>query len=341
VVTEGKARDKRKERLDRGLKVRTEGIYALSSWREIAYLLAPRLILIVGLLIIPFLMPNLYWQRVICIMGVFGLLAMAFDFLANYIGLICLGGAFFTGIGGYIAGILSSTLGLPIVVTIPVATLGGAALSTLLLSPCFPLRGIYFAIVTLMYPLAVSRIIEALDIFGGTEGMPGLDTMPNIWSALYTIIPVLLFSLFALRRLVNEDIGLVFRGVKDNDQAVRASGISITRYKAYATFIASALGCFAGAYLAHLYGWAGISLFALDFSILPIAASVVGGMGTLVGPLVGAFILTPLTELLRAFGTLRIVLYSLLLAGFIVFKPEGLMTYAQRKYHQFEHWVEV
>jgi len=341
VIPDPRQRESRKERLDRGLKVRTEGIYALSSWKEISYLLAPRLILILGLILLPLFMPNLYWQRVICITGIFGLLALAFDFLANYVGLICLGNALFIGIGGYIAGILNSTLGLPIVVTIPVATFGGAFLSTVLLSPCFPLRGIYFAIVTLMYPLAASRIIEALDIFGGTEGMPGLDTMPNIWSALYSIIPVLLFSLFALRRLVTEDIGLVFRGIKDNDQAVKASGISIARYKACGTFIAAAIGCFAGAYLVHLYGWAGIFLFALDFSIMPIAASVIGGMGTLVGPVLGAFILTPLTELLREFGSLRIVLYSLLLAGFIVFKPEGLMTYAQRKYHQFEHWVEV
>jgi branched-chain amino acid transport system permease protein len=341
LITEARPKERRKERLDRGLKVRTEGIYALSSVKEAFYLLAPRLILILGLLVLPLLTPNLYWQRVICIMGIFGLLSLAFDFLANYVGLICLGGALFMGIGGYIAGILNSMFGLPIVVTIPAATLAGAVFSTVLLSPCFPLRGIYFAIVTLMYPLAASRIIEALDIFGGTEGMAGLDTMPNIWSALYSIIPVLLVSIFALRRLVTEDIGLVFRGVKDNDQAVKASGISITRYKAYSTFIASAIGCFAGAYLTHLYGWAGLSLFALDFSILPIAASVVGGMGTLVGPVLGAFILIPLTELLRELGTLRIVFYSLLLVGFIVFKPEGLMTYAQRKYHQFEHWVEV
>lgn len=341
MAPEAGYRERRKERLDRGLKVRTEGIYALSSWREISYLLAPRLTLILGLLVMPLFMPNLYWQRVIAYTCIYSLLALAFDFLANYVGLICLGGAFFIGIGGYISGILNSAFGLPILVTIPVATFGGAVLSTVLLSPCFPLRGIYFAIVTLMYPLAASRIIEALNIFGGTEGMAGLDTLPNIWSALYSVIPVLLFSLFALRRLVIEDIGFVFRGVKDNDQAVKASGISITRYKAYGTFIASTIGCFAGAYLAHLYGWAGISLFSLDFSILPIAASVIGGMGTLVGPVLGAFILIPLTELLRAFGSLRIVLYSLLLAGFIVFKPEGLMSYAERKYHQFEHWIEV
>ena len=154
------------------------------------------------------------------------------------------------------------------------------------------------------------------------------------------ILLVLVF-LFGLRRLVNMDIGLVFRGVKDNDQAVRASGMSITHYKALAVFIASAMGCLAGACLVHIYMWAGISLFALDFSILPIAATVIGGGGTLVGPVLGCLILVPISELLREFGTLRIVFYSVILMGFIVFRSEGIMVYGQRKYHQFERWFKV
>jgi branched-chain amino acid transport system permease protein len=87
--------------------------------------------------------------------------------------------------------------------------------------------------------------------------------------------------------------------------------------------------------------WSGISQFALDFSILPIAAAVIGGAGTLVGPVVGCFILVPISEWLRAFGTLRIVLYSLILVAFIVLRSEGFMVYGQRKYHQFERWVRV
>jgi len=321
--------------------VRTEGIYAISSLREATYLLVPRLILILGLLIVPLVMPNMYWQRVICIMCIFALLALAFDFLAESVGIVCLGGALFIGVGGYIAGIFNSWFGLSPALTIPIATLGGALISTLLLLPCLPLRGIYFAIVSLMYPLVLPRIIEALNLFGGTDGIAGLTTFPNIWVDQYLIIAVVLIGVFALRRLVNEDIGLVLHGVKDNDQAVRASGMNITWYKAQAVFIAAAIGCFAGAYLSHLYGWVGISLFGLDFSIMPIAACVLGGMGTLVGPVLGAFILTPLSEVLRAFGALRIVFYCLILVGFIVFKPEGLMNYLQRKYHQFEHWIEV
>lgn len=332
---------KRRERLNRGIKVRTEGFYALLSWREIGYLLAPRAALILGLLILPLIMPNIYWQRVVCLMALFGLLALSFDFLAEFAGLICLGGSLFIGVGGYLTAILNAWFGLPVILTIPLATIVGAAFCTFLLLPCFPLRGIYFAIMTLIYPMVAARIIEALGILGSTNGITGLSGFPNIWVEVYLILGVSLICLFGLRRLVGEDIGLVLRGVKDNDQAIKASGMNVTHYKILATFIASGIGCFAGSYLAHLYQWAGLSLFALDFSVLPIAASIVGGLGTLAGPMLGAFLLTPLSELLRTLGGLRIAIYAIILVFFIFFRTEGLLNYAQRKYHQFEHWVEV
>jgi branched-chain amino acid transport system permease protein len=192
-----------------------------------------------------------------------------------------------------------------------------------------------------MYPLLFARIIEALNILGGTDGIVGVASFSNRWVEQYGILLIVIISLFGLRRLVNEDIGLVFRGVKDNEQAVKASALNINLYKSIPVFIASALGCLGGAYLVHIYMWSGISQFALDFSIIPIAATVIGGSGTLVGPILGCFILLPINELLRAFGTLRIVFYSLVLVAFIVFRSEGIMVYAQRRYHQFEKWVRI
>jgi branched-chain amino acid transport system permease protein len=332
---------RRRERIDRGIKVRTEGIYALMSWRELAYLAVPRLMLIVGLLALPLAMPGMYWQRVVSIVCIYALLALSFDFLAHFVGLVSLGGAFFVGTGSYLTAILNTKLGLSPLVTIPAATLIGGALCTLMLLPCLPLRGVYFAIVTLMYPLFLARVIEALDILGGTDGIMGIDSFPSAWLEQYFVIIMLLLFLFVVRRLVNTDLGLVLRAVKDNDQAVRASGMNVTRYRALAVLVASAIGCLAGACLVHIYMWAGISTFALDFSVLPIAATVIGGSGTLVGPLLGCLILVPVSELLRDFGTLRIVFYSLILLAFIVFRSEGLMVYGQRKYHQIQRWTKI
>ncbi len=334
-------RQLRKERLDRGIKVRTEGIYAISSWKEISYLIFPRLMLIVGLLILPLIMPSIYWRRVISIVSIYSLLAISFDFLANYVGLVSLGGAFLIGVGGYTAAILNTSLGLPIILTIPLATIIGGLICTLLLLPCLPLRGVYFAIVTLMYPLTFARIIEALNIFGGTDGILGVSSFTGHWIEQYFIITVVLLFLFGLRRIVNTDLGLIFRAIKDNDQAVKASGINITLYKTLAVYIASSMGCLGGACLVHIYMWSGISQFALDFSIIPIAATVIGGGGTIAGPVIGAFILVPISELLRAFGTLRIVFYALILTAFIIYRSEGILIYAQRKYHQFERWIKV
>ena len=332
---------RRKERLDRGIKVRSDTVYAVSSWKEIFFLLAPRAGLILALVVGPVVVPSLYWQRVICIMGVYALLAIGFDFLAHYVGLVSLGGALFIGVGGYISGCLNHYFGLPPALAICIAAVGGAFICTLILLPTLPLRGVYFAIITFAYPIVAERIIVAANVLGGTDGIPGLDVLSNIWLNQYSILAVVLISLFGLRKLVNEDIGVVLRGVKDNDQAIRASGLSVAYYKSMAVFLTAMMGCFAGAYLAHLYGWVGTSLFALDFSVFPLVATVVGGPGTLAGPLIGCMILVPVSEMLRAFGALRIVIYSLVMVVFILFWSEGLLNWARRKYEQFEHWVRV
>lgn len=332
---------RRKERIDRGIKVRSDGIYALMSVRELSYLALPRLVLIIGLLLLPLLLPGMYWQRVITITCIYSLLALSFDFLAHYVGLVSLGGAFFVGVGGYTAALLNTGWGLSPWLTVPIAALAGGGICTLLLLPCLPLRGVYFAIVSLMYPLFMARLIEALNVLGGTDGITGIDSFTNHWMEQYFIIGIMLLLLFGLRRLVTTDIGLVLRGVKDNDQAIRASGMNVTFYKAVAVLIAASIGCLSGACLVHIYMWSGISQFALDFSILPIAATVIGGGGTLVGPVLGCFLLVPISELLRDFGTLRIVFYALILVAFIIFRSEGLMVYGQRKYQQSERWTRV
>ena len=330
---------KRKERIDRGIKARSVDIFALSSWREMLYLAAPRWIPIMVFLILPLIL-SIYWQKVLLSVAVIALLAISWDILAQT-GMISLGQALFFGMGAYASGVINYYLGWHPLIAIPLASVIGGVICTLFLLPVLRLRGIYFSMVTLIIPLMLVRIVEATRIFGGTEGLTGIAALPSRWIELYLIMGVLMAALFGFRRMMGSDYGLILKAISDNDRSVMNAGINIYWFKIQALFISSCIGAFTGAFLTHVYMFVGMPVFALDYSILPIAAAVVGGPGTLAGATLGAFILVPLSELLRGIGGLRIVFYGLFLVIFIVALPEGLFHYVQRKYHQFERWVEV
>ena len=331
--------EKRKERIDRGIKARSGDIFALCSWREMIYLATPRLMPILGFLILPLVLGP-YWQKVLLSVAVFALLAISWDILAQS-GMISLGQSLFFGMGAYASGVLNLYAGWHPLVAIPVASVIGGVICTLFLLPVLRLRGIYFSMVTLIIPLMLERIIEATKVFGGTEGLRGISALPSKWLELYLIMGVLMAALFGFRRMLDSDYGLVLKGIRDNDRSVMNAGINIYWFKAQALFFSSSIGAFAGAFLTHVYMFVGMPAFALEYSILPIAAAVVGGPGNLAGATLGAFILVPLSELLRGVGGLRIVFYGLFLVIFIVALPEGIFHFIQRKYQQFERWVEV
>jgi len=297
---------------------------------------------VVALLILPLLKGavGLYWLKVFVITCNVALLALSWDLLAS-VGLISLGQSLFFGVGAYLAGCLNNRLGLSPLLTIPLAALGGAFICTILLFPVLRLRGVYFAIVTLTFPLLLTRFIETTKILGGTEGMSALSSLPNLWVENYLPVLALLVCLFGFRRLISEDYGLVLQGIRDNDRAVMSGAINIYWFKIQAVYLAGLVAAFSGAFMTHYYRFVGMPAFSLDYSILPLTAAVLGGAGTFAGPTLGAFILIPLSEMLRAFGTLRVVFYSAILILCIVGLPEGLFHYIQRKYHQFERVVRV
>jgi len=332
-------KQRRKERIDRGIKARSDDIFALTSYREMLYVAVPPVLPVVALIILPLVLP-IYWQKVLISTAMFALLAMSWDFLVSA-GMVSLGQALFFGVGAYMAGSLDHYFGLPMWLTIPLATVLGGALCTIFLVPVLRLRGVYFSMVTLVLPLMLERVIEATGMLGGTEGLTGLQSIGNPWVEIYILLAVLVLALFGFRRLVATDYGLVLKAIKDNDRSVMSGGINIYWLKAQALFLAGCVAAFCGAYMTHVYKFVGMPAFALDYSILPLASAVVGGMGTFAGSLMGAFILVPLSEALRSVGGLRTVLYALSLVVFIVALPEGIFHYIQRKYQQFERWVEV
>lgn len=330
----------RKERIDRGIKVRSDTLYLVASYKDILYVALPRVLPILCLMGLPLVVGERYWGRIIFLCCIYGLLAISWDFMAA-VGLISLGQAFFFGIGGYLTGCLSLDLKLPLFYSITLATLGGAIVCTALLAPVVRLRGVYFAMVTLAYPLLFSRIIEATKILGGTHGLPSITPFPSVYMSMYLAIIVLIVFLFGLRRLINEDFGVILRGIKDNDRAVISAGINIYMYKIKAIFISALIGCLAGALGTHYWRFVGLSSLSWDFTIVPLAGAILGGSGTFAGAVIGTFILIPLSEFLREWGGLRIVFYSLILAICVILLPEGIFHYLQRKYQQFERKVEI
>jgi branched-chain amino acid transport system permease protein len=314
-------------------------VFALTSWREALYLAGPRLLPLLGLPLVALVL-DAYGRKVLVATLVFALLALSWDLLAMT-GIVSLGQALFFGLGAYVAGALNHALGWPPVVTIPLATVGGAVLGTGLLLPVLRLRRIYFSMVTLVLPLILVRVVEATKIFGGTEGLHGLAPLPSAPVELAVAIVAFWAAFFGFRRLAGSDYGLVLQAIRDNDRAVTSAGINVHAHRAQALLLASGVGAFAGAFMTHAYMFVGMPAFALDYSILPIAAAVVGGPGSFAGSALGAFILVPLSEALRGLGGLRIVLYALLLVVFTVALPEGVFAYVRRKYEQVERWVEV
>lgn len=330
----------RRERLDRGIKARSDTIYVLASWRDLCYLLMPRAVPVILLIVLPIVLHGTYWEKVLFYSCIFGLLALSWDFL-NSVGLVSLGQALFFGAGAYFAGALNHYLGWPIFLTIPAGTIGGALFCTALLVPVVRLRGVYFSIVTLILPLLFAHLIETLEILGGTHGLLSLSPYPSGWIAIYLAIVSLIVVLFGFRKILDEDFGMILRGIRDDDRVVMAAGVNIYWYKAQSIFLAGAVGSFAGALMTHYYQFVGRSVLALDYTILPLAAVVLGGPGSFAGATLGSFILVPLSEALRAMGGLRVALYGLILIGALAALPEGIFHYLQRRYHQFERMVKV
>ena len=334
--------EKRKERIDRGIKARCDDIYALMSIKELSYFLLPRFIPTFFIFIFPLLRPIVgdYWERVFFIICLMSLLAMSWELLST-VGLISLGQAFFFGFGGYISAFLNIKLHIPALLSIFSSSIIGALLCTLLIFPSCRIKGTYFAMVTLCIPLFFSKIIEATGILGGTSGLSGISPISNYYLGMYVPAIISTSTMFFLRRLLSTDFGLLIRGIKDNELSLMSSGINIYKLKFIAIFLSSLISCFSGAWMAHYYQFVGISAFSLDYSIIPIASSIVGGIGSFSGSMMGAFLICPLSEMLREIGTLRITVYSTFLILFILLFPEGIFSYLSRKYSQIERWKEI
>jgi len=239
------------------------------------------------------------------------------------------GGAFFVGVGGYLSALLNTKMGLSPALRAGAALTGGVV-CTLLLMPAFR-SGSLLRHRDADVPSFPGACDRSPDILGGTDGILA-STASESWLEQYFVIIVVLVLLFGLRRLVNTTSAGPARG-----QGQRPGGEGLRhehhRYKAMAVFIASPS---AASPRLHLQSTCGRDIdLRARFSVLPIAATVIGGSGTLVGPLDRMPHPGPVSELLGLRHSAHRFLF-LDPAGLHRLSQRGLMIYGQRKYHQLE-----
>lgn len=278
---------------------------------------------------------NRYYLGVAIDVGINIILAVSLNLINGHTGQFSLGHAGFMAVGGYI----SAKLTLVYSATLPPAAqpfffagvllLGGlvAALAGLAVGvPSLRLKGDYLAIVTLGFGEIIRVIFQTSDTFGAATGLTGIPKLTSFgWAWALAAI-----TIYVVACLVNSTYGRGFIAVHDDEIAAGAMGINPVRYKVTAFVIGAFFAGIAGGLYAHHK--AVISPGGFDFlkSIEIVVMVILGGMGRTVGVILAAIILTILPELLRGVAEYRMIIYSLLIIGLMLTRPQGLFTFGKK-----------
>lgn len=264
-------------------------------------------------------------------------------------GQLSLGNAGFMSIGAYTCAILSVKAGLPVYLAIPIGGIAASAVSIIIGFPALRLTGIYLAIATLGFGEVVRVIVLNLKITNGALGISGIPTLgtkiSKILSALglskgiagltpqqtsnllvlAVLILCLAFLVFFCTRLNRSRVGRAFAAIKADESAAEAMGINTTYYKLLAFALGALIAGIAGGLSAHLTFFIGPKDFAYHRTVEILTFAVLGGSDLIIGPIVGALLLTMLPELLRAASEYRLMVYGALMVIMMAFRPQGLI----------------
>lgn len=290
----------------------------------------------VGTLLLPVVYPDPYVLRIAAMTCIFATLAASWDLLAGYAGQINFGHALFFGGGAYSSAILSLRVGvapwLAVLLGAAVATLLGFAVGYL----CLRLRGSYLSLATLAFPLIALGLLFAFpDFSGGELGISGLRSLVSGRTANYYVTAVaMLVLVFGMWAIADSKFGLVLHAIRDDEVAVRASGINTTRYKLAVFGISAFVAGVAGALYAHFMRGAGPSTLETALSFQVVIWGIFGGVATIYGPVTAVFVLYPLTEWLgsfKTFGELRLLVFAVIVLLVLLFMPRGLTPWMRDK----------
>src|SRR5437764_575785 len=308
------------------------------SSRRVGFLAAA-----VAIAALPMVLTGNYWQTNLTVCAINVLLALGLDFILGYAGQLNLGQSAFYGLGAYVSTLLIVRLGVPFwlafAAAVAFAGLAGIALSLF----ATRLRGHYLAIASLGFAVITYQIL--LNWISLTQGPLGIYAIPpppaiaipglpvidfrNPVALFYLVAGFTLLVYFILDQLVRSPIGETLTAIREDDISAASLGINAAAWKVFAFGVGAAVGGAAGCFYATFVGTLVPDAFFITESFTILSMVIVGGTGTLIGPVWGAILLTLLPELLRGIGDLRLIVYGVALTLVVLFIPGGLVQAAR------------
>jgi len=293
------------------------------------------LVLLAGVILVvfPLLVRNRFFLHLSIMVLLYALLGMSWNLLGGYTGQISFGHAAFFGTGAYTSTILLLRFG----ISPWLGMLVGAVLALWLSLPLgwltFRLRGPYFALSTLAFAEIVRVIVYNWDkLTGGGDGLNILTDLGGIVRFYYIILALVVAGFVVMRACVRSRWGYFLNAIREDEDAVEALGVPATRMKVMALAISAFFVALGGSFFASYQLYINPDLvYESQISIQMIVVTIVGGIGTLEGPAVGALIIVPLSEYFRSLSPVaNPLIYGLFIVVFMLFLPEGIVSGVRR-----------
>jgi branched-chain amino acid transport system permease protein len=313
-----------------------------------------RIIVLAALIFLPQVIRDRYFMHIVVISGIFMILCMSWNLLAGYTGLLNLGHAAFYGIGAYTSALLAMKLGISPWFGLLAGGLVAAFFGFLLGIPSLRLSGPYLAITTIGFAEILRLVaVNWVDLTRGSLGLSGIPLLTPIkfgnWSMkfylerdyYYVVLVAVIITFFCIRRLTQSQFGVSLQALRDDEPGARSIGIRTTGYKLAVFTVSAFFAGFAGALFAHFVRLVSPEAMALHTTFDILTMTMIGGLGTIAGPILGAVALTFFSEWLRYLEELikvdiRLVVYGFMLILTILFMREGLAGVLRRLMDRFK-----
>jgi branched-chain amino acid transport system permease protein len=297
------------------------------------------LVVLIIALVVPLLITNRYYAQVITMSCLFAIGALSMNLILGYTGQMSLAHGGFFAIGAYGVAILTYTMGWNFWLALPVSALLSAFIGFLVGMPALRTRGSYFAITTMCLGEIIYLIAgNWMELTGGHNGIVGIPvpspiSIPGLGKLAfdsqipqyYLVLFFLLLTLFVMHRLVKSLRGMTFLATAINEDLAEAVGINTFRTKLLSFVVANFFAGLAGGIYASLIGSISPSVASIAMTFNFLMYVLLGGITTLAGPIVGAFIIPILLEYLQFLQDYQMILFGFLLIVVIIYFPTGFM----------------